>query len=817
MNYQSFLIANFATGLDREVQPWLLPNDAFTDLLDGYVYRGVLNKRDGYTGFATGKRSLKTESRMVHSFAAVVPATGIIDGANQTFTWALTPPVAIRRVVISGSNPVQVFTDNGFGYFLAPTVNISAVALTNPAGITTSVNHGYTTGDQVVISSVGGTVQLNRNTAYTITVTGVTTFTLDGIDATAYSAYTSGGTVAKVVGTVNYITGAVSITFPLPPAIASTVLLAYSYHPGLPVMGIMSFYPATNVREMIVADTRYVNKYDVATDTLIDVPAGAYTGTKTDFWSWVNYQSPASAPRLLFANGVAAAGNVIQQYTLAGIVPYPAVFGGVTLNARQIFVFKGRLILFQCIENNILFPRRIRISGFGANCDDFTLASPGANAIDVPDTTWIYGAAFNRDDLLFFTDTSVWALKYTGNDVTPFVLQKLDGSRGSQAAFSAITYLNRTIAVSPRGLIESDGYAVERIDNNIPDYTVNSIDNTQENFLECFSGFIDEDRDVYLIHPSQGVVKPTSVPTGSSDRILVINFEEDNYAVYRIPLSCMGNFQEKVGLIWADLTEANGFPTWDALSEQYDSWAAFPMTKDTPVAIGGGHKGEIWRLNSTESEDNPLSIRAITHLGGNLIRVTTDWNNYSTGDLIAFTGVGGMTEINGQQGFIEGATVDFYTFDVQMVIPIANTYTSGGIAAKVVQLEAEGKKLNPFADQDKKVRCGWMYFYVSTTDTILTETKLDDEGNPVITPIKAFLQVDVLTNNNDGVDFSNPTFRYQVDCTNINREKGGKKWVKIWINQVGQFLQFKLSNSQAGAKIQVHAMMCGFQPVGRLV
>lgn len=817
MNYQPFLIAIGPTGLDREVQPWLLPNDAFTNLLDGYVYRGVLHKRDGYSGFATGKRSSRTESRMVHTLAAVVPATGVIDGLNATFTWTLTPPVAIRRTTITGSNPVQVFTDNGFGYFLAPTVNISAVALTNPAGITTAANHGYTTGDQVVISSVGGTVQLNRNTAYTITVTGLTTFTLDGIDATAFSAYTSGGTVAKVVGTINYVTGDVSITFPTAPVLASTVLLTYSFHPGLPVMGIMNFYPATNVRELVVADTRYVNKYDVATDTLVDVPAGAYTGTRTDFWSWVNYESPLRAPRLLFANGVAAAGNVIQQYTAAGIVAYPAVFGGGTLNARQIFSFKGRLILFQSIENNVLFPRRIRVSGFGANCDDFTLASPGANAIDVPDTTWIYGAAFNRDDLLFCTDTSVWALKYTGNDVTPFALQKLDGSRGCQAAFSMITYLNRTIAVSPRGLIGCDGYQVDRIDNNIPDYTLNDIDNAQENFLECFSGFIDEDRDVYLIHPSQGITKPTSVPAGSSDRILVINFEEDNYAVYRIPLSCMGNFQEKLGLIWADLTTANGYPTWDALSEQFDSWSAFPFTKDTPVAIGGGHKGEIWRLNSTEGEDNPLSIRAITDQGNKVIRVTTDWNNYSTGDIIVFTGVGGMTEINGHQGFITGATVDFYTFDVQMDIPIVNTYTSGGIASKVVQLECEGKKLNPWIDQDKKVRCGWMYFYVSTTDTILTETKPDDEGVPVTTPIKAFLQIDVLTNNNDGTDFSNPTFRYQVDCTNINNERGGKKWVKIWINQVGQFLQFKFTNSQAGAKVQVHATMCGFQPVGRLV
>ena len=62
MIYQPFLISNYATGLARAVQPWLLPNDAFVDLLDGFVYRGVTKKRDGYSGFAIGLKSTYTES-----------------------------------------------------------------------------------------------------------------------------------------------------------------------------------------------------------------------------------------------------------------------------------------------------------------------------------------------------------------------------------------------------------------------------------------------------------------------------------------------------------------------------------------------------------------------------------------------------------------------------------------------------------------------------------------------------------------------------------------------------------------------------------
>lgn len=62
---------------------------------------------------------------------------------------------------------------------------------TNPTQIT-SVNHNLTTGAVITIDNVGGMTQLNGNT-YTITVIDANTFSLDGIDNTAFGAYTSGG------------------------------------------------------------------------------------------------------------------------------------------------------------------------------------------------------------------------------------------------------------------------------------------------------------------------------------------------------------------------------------------------------------------------------------------------------------------------------------------------------------------------------------------------------------------------------------------------------------------------------------------------
>jgi hypothetical protein len=69
--------------------------------------------------------------------------------------------------------------------------SISGASQANPCQIT-CVGHGFTTGDNILITGVVGMVEIN-DMIHTITVTGVDTFTLDGVDSTAYGVYVSGG------------------------------------------------------------------------------------------------------------------------------------------------------------------------------------------------------------------------------------------------------------------------------------------------------------------------------------------------------------------------------------------------------------------------------------------------------------------------------------------------------------------------------------------------------------------------------------------------------------------------------------------------
>ncbi len=712
--YQPYLIAKFATGLDREVEPWMLPDEAQQDLFDGFAYRGILTKRFGYEGFATG---------------------------------------------LLGISPSRV------------------------------------------VDSLGA-------------------------------------------------------------------------YPGNPVMMLAVYYAADNSKVLVVADTQFVNIYNPATKLLEFIASATtpYTGTSSDFFDWVNYPDSTNNNRLLFTNNV----NPIQNYTGAAVIDYVFTLTGVTvLTCLLIFQLKDRLILLRTREDGTIFPRRIRISGTGADCDNFDTTATGAGVIDIPDDSWIMSATPNRDDLLIFTENSTWILKYTGNDVTPFVLDRIDESRGSQAPFSGITYLNRSTTASTRGLIISDGYRVERADIKIPFYSIDDID--QENFQLCFAGSVDEDRDHYLIHPSPG--------EDASDRILVTNYEEDNYAVYRLPLSCMGNYISQAGVTWNDLSIYND---WAHLSSVYNNWDAFAFSAGSPFSLGGGHQGEVWQLNIEGNEDNLLYISAIAYTGAGLpseilvTLVTGQVHNYVVGDYIFFDGVVGIPGINNKQ-YAVTSTPTSSTFTVQTDLMSQPVYVSGGQVQRVIPFEFKTKRFNPFSMNDQKVRCGWIYFYVNSSETKLTRnilmsaatkadpcvittssahhlttgdfvaisevvgmTELNDNqyvvnvltdftfelvgidssgftdyvsGGLIQAKVQCILNIDVLTNDNEEItqlDQFNLA-PYQANCTNLVTESGVKKWYKLWINQTARFIQLRIRNQQAGAQIDIQAIMPGFAPAGRLI
>jgi len=110
--------------------------------------------------------------------------------------------------VIATNNVDMVLVWDTSGYFVplqntTPTV-ITAASKENPCHIT-AAGHGLTTGDRVFIKNCGGMTQIN-NLQFVVTVDSVDIFSLDGINSTDYTVYTSGGVVVEFQG-IEYETG----------------------------------------------------------------------------------------------------------------------------------------------------------------------------------------------------------------------------------------------------------------------------------------------------------------------------------------------------------------------------------------------------------------------------------------------------------------------------------------------------------------------------------------------------------------------------------------------------------------------------------
>jgi len=73
---------------------------------------------------------------------------------------------------------------------IASSKTIVGASKANPCELTIT-NHGFLSGQVIMITSVVGMTQLNNN-LYTLSKTGDNTFTLDGVDSSGYSDFTSG-------------------------------------------------------------------------------------------------------------------------------------------------------------------------------------------------------------------------------------------------------------------------------------------------------------------------------------------------------------------------------------------------------------------------------------------------------------------------------------------------------------------------------------------------------------------------------------------------------------------------------------------------
>lgn len=119
--------------------------------------------------------------------------------ANRSWLKEFIFNVTQSYVLEFGDQYIRFYTNRGL--VLESPTTISAATKANPCSIT-DTSHGYSTGDQIYIASVGGMTQLNGK-MYKIIKIDANTYTLTDIDgnainSTGYTTYTGGGTASRV-------------------------------------------------------------------------------------------------------------------------------------------------------------------------------------------------------------------------------------------------------------------------------------------------------------------------------------------------------------------------------------------------------------------------------------------------------------------------------------------------------------------------------------------------------------------------------------------------------------------------------------------
>lgn len=136
-----------------------------------------------------------------------IQTVGTGDGtSNPTLNNLTNLPAIAGNVTISATilGESVSYLDDGNGNFFQEGETITAITQANPCVITAPGNT-IINGSTVIINNVSGMSQLNGNT-YTVTATSGNDITIN-VDSTLFTAYTGNGSISRVAGTVNYITG----------------------------------------------------------------------------------------------------------------------------------------------------------------------------------------------------------------------------------------------------------------------------------------------------------------------------------------------------------------------------------------------------------------------------------------------------------------------------------------------------------------------------------------------------------------------------------------------------------------------------------
>lgn len=567
-------------------------------------------------------------------------------------------------------------------------------------------------------------------------------------------------------GTINYMTGSVTLTMTVGAGLATTVTM--SYYPSLPVMGILKRdISSVGIDSTVFFDTKYAYQYVNGFQELVS--GTTWTGTNTNFFWAANYQGATPDLRYFFVTN----NNIDILATLYDPIRYynnttwtdlqPLVTATETLWQALILVpYYGRLIALNTWEGTTAstytgaknYFARCRFSQIGDPTDQTngwrSDVFGRGGFIDAPTNESIVSAAFFRNTLIVFFEYSTWQLRYIGEYGLPFIWERISSDFGAISPYSPIVFDQGVMAVSDRGIIQAAANGVTRLDEQIPEEVFSfQIQNNAPNFVHGVRDFEKE-----LVYWNYIDTANLSTNQTYPNTVLVFNYRNNTWAKFRDTITCFGTAQFQFGITWDSLTtywESN--VSWDNVDDQQyvDYIAAGTQqgfiniyqnpTAETPEAV-------------TTLYANTLAITAV-NFGANPTEITVPSHNLANGEIIYIQNTIWDGSDPGLNNIIYNVTVkdsntitlaiwDFNSQSYDAVnITSVSTYLGGGRITLFPKMNIQGKDFNPFQAEGKQFKLSFIDFQMdsniaspaiaATTVQLFVNSYLGEQANLINT------------------------------------------------------------------------------------
>jgi hypothetical protein len=808
---KSYLIGGKGQGgLQNDLKPFWLADQAYQFMENVFAWRERIRKKPAWRKLGRLRRLLTAKS------LGNTDGDGLLSG-NLTTLASLESSANIEPGSLQITIGTQYYTDNSLGSFNVGKT-ITGATQTNPCEITSN-GHGLSNGNTVRITGVVGMTQLNNQT-YTVTVTGVNTFTI-GIDASIFpTPYASGGgwvaiSPPSTTGSINYASTAISLQ--TSPVLATTAVTAnFGYYPGLPVQGIVGRELTTlNFEQGVFFDTKYA--YDYVASGFVEFTSNTpttWTNTAINsnyFWSTNYYASVPESQALWVTNNI----DNIRYYDTASSPPTwttitPSLDGVPTpLNACLLLTpFKGYLVAFNTLEGTKRFRQRARW------CQNTLIGPPNGGStptcglawrsdipgrggfIDAPISQAIVSLKNLKDRLIVYFERSTWEFVFTGNDTLPFIWRQLNQELGSESTFSSVPFDNGIMAVGNVGIHTCNGVNVVRFDEKIPD-EVFKIDN-EDDGPQRVSGIRDYQlENVYWTYPDK--TEYSRPEQFYPNKVFCYNYRNNTWAKFDESFTVFGYYQPNTGYTWDTLPYAN----WDSWDEPWNSGLS---NARNPIVAAGNQQGFVFSFNKQDSAytDYSLYIQDITNNA-----VTSPNHNLKVGDYIIFnySNILGVTFNQTAQSFRVTLVlnVDQFYFDGS----VTGTYLGNGLIQKLDNFNLSTKEFNPFVEEGQECRFTSVDFLVDKQSGSGFEARfyLNDSQSISNPPVNGTNEISLSASNLVPLQANQDTF-----------------WRRKNLNAIGQYIQIEMQHSDDQMRnplipqsdFVLHAMNIRLDPSGRI-